>query len=87
MQQFQDNNSNPPIEENKEDLILNEEVEKDEKIEKEKKEEIKVKKNSNKRNPFEKTIDDSISILNSIISDEINKYYLTFYLYRIHQKI
>ena len=87
MQQFQDNNSNPPIEENKEDLILNEEVEKDEQIEKEKKEEIKVKKNSNKRNPFEKTIDDSISILNSIISDEVNKYYLTFYLYRIHQKI
>ena len=87
MQQFQDNNSNPPNEENKEDLILNEEVEKDEKIEKEKKEEVKVKKISNKRNPFEKTIDDSISILNSIISDEVNKYYLTFYLYRIHQKI
>ena len=41
----------------------------------------------NKRNPFEKTIDDSISILNSSISDEVNKYYLTFYLYRIHQKI
>ena len=87
MQQFQDNNSNPPNEENKEDINLNEEVEKGEKIEKEKKEEIKVKKNSNKRNPFEKTIDDSISILNSIISDEVNKYYLTFYLYRIHQKI
>ena len=87
MQQFQDNNSNPPIEENKEDLILNEEVEKDEKIEKEKKEEIKVKKNSIKRNPFEKTIDDSISILNSIISDEVNKNYLTFFLNRIQQKI
>ena len=79
MQQFQDNNSNPPNEENKEDINLNEIEEKSEKIDKEKKEEIKVKKNSNKRNPFEKTIDDSISILNSIISDEVNKNYLTFF--------
>ena len=79
MQQFQDNNSNPPNEENKEDINLNEIEEKSEKIDKEKKEEIKVKKNSIKRNPFEKTIDDSISILNSIISDEVNKNYLTFF--------
>lgn len=87
MQQFQDNNSNPPNEENKEDINLNEIEEKSEKIDKEKKEEIKVKKNSIKRNPFEKTIDDSISILNSIISDEVNKNYLTFFLNRIQQKI
>jgi hypothetical protein len=87
MQQFQDNNSNPPNEENKEDINLNVIEEKSEKIDKEKKEEIKVKKNSIKRNPFEKTIDDSISILNSIISDEVNKNYLTFFLNRIQQKI
>ena len=87
MQQFQDNNSNPPNEENKEDINLNEIEEKSEKIDKEKKEEIKVKKNSIKRNPFEKTIDDSISILNSIISDEVNKNYLTFFLNRIQQRI
>ena len=87
MQQFQDNNSNPPNEENKEDINENEIEEKSEKIDKEKKEEIKVKKNSIKRNPFEKTIDDSISILNSIISDEVNKNYLTFFLNRIQQKI
>ena len=79
MQQFQDNNSNPPNEENKEDINLNEIEEKSEKIDKEKKEEIIVKKNSIKRKPYKKTIDDSISILNSIISDEVNKNYLTFF--------
>ena len=72
MEKFQENISNPPNEKKKEDINLKEENEKHEKLNLENTEEIRVKKKTIKRNPFIKTIDDSISIINSFNFEEIN---------------
>jgi hypothetical protein len=87
MQKCEEKKSIAPKEEKKEEINVIEENEKNDIIKLEKEEEIKVKKKSIKRNPFVKTIDDSISIINSINLEEVNKYILTFFTNRIQQMI
>ena len=87
MQKCEEKKSIAPKEEKKEEINVKEENEKNNIIKLEKEEEIKVKKKSIKRNPFVKTIDDSISIINSINLEKVNKYILTFFTNRIQRMI